>query len=216
MVRRRRDLERMVERQIRSRGVRDERVLEAMQQVPRHRFVSEAQRYRAYDDCPLPIGSGQTISQPYIVARMLELLALRGDETVLDVGAGSGYQTALLSLLAARVVAIERIGSLARTARARLEEMDIRNALVICADGTLGWSDEAPYRGIVVAAAAPTIPPPLLDQLADGGRLVIPTGGRGVQSLRVIQRRGTELEEHGDGGCRFVPLLGRYGWEEDS
>lgn len=211
----RRDREKMVERQIRARGVRDERVLAAMLQVPRHRFVDEAQRHQAYEDCPLPIGSGQTISQPYIVARMLQLLDLRGDETVLDIGAGSGYQTALLSLLARRVIAIERLGGLARSARMRLEEMDIHNVQVICADGTLGWSEEAPYQGIVVAAGAPSTPAPLLEQLADGGRLVIPQGNRSVQDLRLMVREGENVREHQEGGCRFVPLLGRYGWEEE-
>jgi len=204
----------MVDRQIRARGVTDERVLDAMLQVPRHRFVDEAQRHRAYDDCPLPIGNGQTISQPYIVARMLQLLDLRGDETVLDVGAGSGYQTALLSLLARRVVAIERIGVLARSARTRLEEMEIRNAQVICADGTLGWSEEAPYQGIVVGAGAPATPAPLVQQLDDGGRLVIPQGDRSVQDLRLIVRIGEHTRDRSEGGCRFVPLVGRYGWED--
>jgi protein-L-isoaspartate(D-aspartate) O-methyltransferase len=206
--------ERMVDEQIRARGVRDERVLEAMLAVPRHLFVGDAQRFRAYEDSPLPIGDGQTISQPYIVARMLELLQLSGDETVLDVGAGSGYQTALLSLLARRVVAIERVGALARTARARLEQMEIRNAVVICADGTLGWSEAAPYQGIVVSAAAPDVPAPLLEQLADGGRLVLPVGERAVQDLRMLQRRGDDQLDEVHGGVRFVPLLGCYGWED--
>ncbi len=211
-MRPRRDLERMVDEQIRARHVRDERVLEAMLRVPRHRFVGDAFRHRAYDDCPLPIGEGQTISQPYIVARMLELLQLRGDETVLDIGAGSGYQTALLALLARRVVAIERVGVLARTARRRLEAMEIANAVVICADGTLGWSEEAPYGGILVAAGAPSTPPMLLEQLADGGHLVVPIGGRAVQDLMVYRREGDRCEERNDGGCRFVPLIGRDGW----
>ncbi len=203
-----------MERQIRARGVSDPRVLEAMAQVPRHRFVGELNRHAAYEDTPLPIGDGQTISQPFIVAKMLEMLELRGDETVLELGAGSGYQTALLSLLARRVVALERVGNLARKARQALETMDIRNAVVLCADGTLGWSEAAPYQGIIVAAAAPSIPEPLLDQLDDGGRLVIPVGTRDVQDLRMIRRDGDELHEQGGGGCRFVPLLGRYGWEE--
>lgn len=207
-----RGVERMIDEQIRARGVRDERVLQALAEVPRHRFVDDAQRFRAYEDSPLPIGEGQTISQPYIVARMLELLQLRGDETVLDVGAGSGYQTALLSLLARRVVAIERVGSLARVARERLESMKIRNAVVISADGTLGWSEEAPYQGIVVSAAAPAVPQPLLDQLDDGGRLVLPVGSRSLQELRVLVRRGDERLDEIHGGCRFVPLLGRHGW----
>ncbi len=215
MVRPRRDLERMVDEQIRRRGVRDERVLEAMAQVPRHRFVGDAMRHRAYEDAPLPIGEGQTISQPYIVARMLELLRLEGHEVVLDVGAGSGYQTALLALLARRVVAVERVATLARRARARLEKMSIHNAVVICADGTMGWRDEAPYDAVVVAAAAPEVPPLLAEQLADGGRLVIPVGGRETQELRVLVRDGDRLAAETDGLCRFVPLLGRYGWEED-
>lgn len=204
-----------MDQQIRARGVTDPRVLDAMVQVPRHRFVGEISRHNAYDDTPLPIGDGQTISQPYIVAKMLEMLQLTGDETVLELGAGSGYQTALLALLARRVVALERVGNLARKARQALESMDIRNAVVLCADGTLGWSEQAPYQGILVAAAAPSIPEPLLDQLDDGGRLVIPVGTRDLQELKVIRREGHELHERGGGGgCRFVPLLGRYGWEE--
>ena len=211
---RRRQVERMVDEQIRARGVVDERVLQAMAEVPRHLFVPESQRFRAYEDSPLPIGDGQTISQPFIVARMLELLQLSGEETVLDVGAGSGYQTALLSLLARRVVAVERLGSLARAARARLEKLEIHNAVVICADGTLGWSEQAPYQGIVVSAAAPAVPQPLLDQLDEGGRLVLPVGKRNVQDLRVLVRRDDQHLEQGHGGCRFVPLLGCYGWED--
>ncbi len=213
-MRRRRDVERMIDGQIRSRGLRDERVLDAMLQVPRHLFVSEAMQHRAYDDCPLPIGEGQTISQPYIVARMLELLELRGDETVLEIGAGSGYQTALLSLLARRVVAIERIGSLARGARQRLDALEIHNALVVTADGTLGWSEEAPYQGILIAAATPAVPEPLLDQLDEGGRVVAPVGDRHVQDLQVVVREGDGYRTGIRGGCRFVPLLGRFGFEE--
>lgn len=209
-----RALERMVDQQIRTRRVRDERVLKAMLSVPRHLFVGEAMLHRAYDDGPLPIGEGQTISQPYIVARMLELLALRGDETVLEIGAGSGYQTALLAMLARRVVAIERIGSLARMARSRLESLEIPNAVVICADGTLGWSEDAPFGGILVAAGAPQVPEILRDQLADGARLVVPVGGREIQDLMVYQRQGDGFEEFNDGGCRFVPLIGRDGWED--
>ncbi len=216
MSRHSRHLERMVDQQIRARGVRDERVLAAMAQVPRHLFVNDAQQHRAYDDGPLPIGSGQTISQPYIVALMLEQLQLTGEETVLDVGAGSGYQTALLGLLARRVVAIERIGSLARLARSRVEHLELTNVLVVCADGTLGWSDEAPYQAIVVGAAAPRLPEPLLEQLDDSGKLVVPVGGRHQQDLRVVERRGDEYLDRSGGGCRFVPLLGRYGWEDEA
>jgi len=213
-VTRRRDVERMVDGQIRTRGLDDERVIDAMLQVPRHVFVSDAMQHRAYDDCPLPIGEGQTISQPYIVARMLELLQLQGDETVLEIGAGSGYQTALLSLLARRVVAIERIGTLARGARQRLDALDITNAVVVQADGTLGWSEEAPYQGILIAAAAPAIPEPLLDQLDVGGRVVAPVGDRHVQDLQVVVREPDGFRVHTRGGCRFVPLLGRFGFED--
>jgi len=214
MVKRRRDLERMVDQQIRARGVRDERVLEAMLQVPRHPFVGDAMQHRAYDDCPLPIGEGQTISQPFIVARMLEMLELDGSETVLEIGAGSGYQTALLALLARRVVAIERIGSLARGARQRLDRLDVHNALVITADGTLGWSEEAPYQGILISAAAPSIPDPLLDQLDVGGRIVVPVGDRSLQDLELVVRDEDGLRKRTGGACRFVPLLGRFGFEE--
>jgi protein-L-isoaspartate(D-aspartate) O-methyltransferase len=214
VVTRRRDVERMVDGQIRTRGLEDERVLDAMLQVPRHVFVSEAMQHRAYEDCPLPIGEGQTISQPYIVARMMELLQLCGDETVLEIGAGSGYQTALLSLLARRVVAVERIGTLARGARQRLDALEITNAVVVQADGTLGWSDEAPYQGILIAAAAPAIPEPLLDQLDVGGRMVAPVGDRDIQDLQVLVREPDGYRVRTRGGCRFVPLLGRFGFEE--
>jgi protein-L-isoaspartate(D-aspartate) O-methyltransferase len=205
--------ERMVEEQLRARGIRDPRVLEAMRKVPRERFVDSAQRERAYEDCPLPIGQGQTISQPWMVARMLELLALGGREQVLEVGAGSGYQTALLCELARRVYAIERLPPLARAAQRRLEELGYRNFELGTFDGTWGWRERAPFGGIVVAAGAPSVPVLLADQLADGGALVIPVGARDQQRLSVVRRRGDEFATTWETPCTFVPLLGRFGWD---
>jgi protein-L-isoaspartate(D-aspartate) O-methyltransferase len=204
---------RMVSEQLRARGIRDPRVLEAMGRVPRERFVDSAQRERAYEDTPLPIGAGQTISQPWMVARMLELARLGGSETVLEIGAGSGYQTALLAELARRVYAVERLRPLAQVAERRLGELTYRNVEVACFDGTYGWRDKAPFDAIVVAAGAPTIPVLLADQLADGGRLVIPVGARDQQRLSVVVRRGDGFDTAWETPCTFVPLVGRYGWE---
>lgn len=205
----------MVEQQIVSRGIQSERVLEAMRKVERHLFVPERLRHAAYDDSPLPLEHGQSISQPYIVALMTELLDLRGSEKVLDVGTGSGYQAAILSLLAARVVSIERIPELAETARQRLDRLGYTNVTVVVGDGTLGWPDEAPYDAIVVAAASGETPAPLVDQLASGGRLVLPIGDGGMQTLFRLTRRedGTVLRES-YGPVVFVPLIGKHGWPE--
>ena len=194
--------------------IRDANVLEAMRRVPRHFFVPEALRGRAYGDHALPIDANQTISQPFIVARMTELLELDKKSRVLEIGAGSGYQTAVLAQLAAQVYAIERIGELAREAQARIRDLGIYNATVKGFDGTLGWSAHGPYDGILVAAGGPRIPEPLIAQLKIGGRLVIPVGEtRESQTLvRVIKTEaGATTEEHGP--CQFVPLIGQHGWE---
>lgn len=196
-------------------GIRDPRVLEAIRNVPRHFFVPEALQSRAYGDHALPINANQTISQPFIVARMTELLELDENSRVLEIGAGSGYQTAVLSQIAAQVYAIERIGDLARQAQARIRELGIYNATVKCFDGTLGWAANAPYDGILVAAGGPTIPEPLIAQLKIGGRLVVPVGeSRDSQRLiRVIKTEtGRRTEDHG--GCAFVPLIGQHGWSD--
>jgi protein-L-isoaspartate(D-aspartate) O-methyltransferase len=209
--------ERKIERLRDYYGIRDIRVLDAMQGVPRHRFVPEALQSRAYGDHALPIAANQTISQPYIVARMSELLELDERSRVLEIGAGSGYQTAVLAKLAAQVYSIERIAELAREAQARIRQLDIYNATVKCFDGTLGWSAHAPYDGILVAAGGPDIPEPLIAQLRPGGRLVIPIGDtRESQRLvRVIKTdKGYEREDHG--ACAFVPLIGHYGWSNQA
>jgi protein-L-isoaspartate(D-aspartate) O-methyltransferase len=205
----------MVRTQLRDRGIRDERVLDVMGTLAREAFVPENERVDAYADNPLPIGAGQTISQPYIVARMTELLAVAPGERVLEVGTGSGYQAAMLAELGCRVTTIEREAGLAAAARERLQglgygrdRIDVRTG-----DGTQGLPDEAPWDGILVAAAAPDIPDPLREQLGEGRRLVIPVGTRHEQQLLVIERHGTEWREWSDGPCVFVPLIGEAGWE---
>ena len=203
----------MIERLRGHYGIRDERVLDAMRNVPRHLFVPEALQSRAYGDHALPIAANQTISQPFIVARMSELLELDDRSRVLEIGAGSGYQTAVLARLAAQVYAIERIAELAREAQSRIRQLGIYNATVKCFDGTLGWSAHAPYDAILVAAGGPEVPEPLLAQLKVGGRLVIPTG-QTRESQRLVRavrtEKGYEYEDHG--ACAFVPLIGHYGW----
>jgi protein-L-isoaspartate(D-aspartate) O-methyltransferase len=198
-------------------GIRDPRVLDAINAVPRHFFVPEALQGRAYGDHALPIDANQTISQPFIVARMTELLELDERSRVLEIGAGSGYQTAVLAQLAAQVYAIERIAELARQAQARIRGLGIYNATVKCFDGTLGWSAHAPYDAILVAAGGPEVPEPLEAQLKPGGRLVMPVGAtRESQTLVRIVRteEGLTREEHG--ACAFVPLIGHYGWSNQS
>jgi protein-L-isoaspartate(D-aspartate) O-methyltransferase len=197
---------------LQQKGIRDLAVLRAVGTVPRHLFVPESVRHRAYDDVALPIGGSQTISQPWVQARYLELAALTGRERVLEVGAGSGYQTALLALLADSVFAVERIASLAQSARAALEAAGIRNVTVLVGDGTLGWRPFAPYDAILVAAASPEIPAPLLEQLAPGGRLIIPLGDRHNQVLTLAQRVGDEVRTSTVADVRFVPLLGEFGF----
>lgn len=207
----------MVERLRDHYRIQDGRVLAAMADVPRHLFVPEALQGRAYGDHALPIDANQTISQPYIVARMTELVEAARSSRVLEIGAGSGYQTAVLSRVAGQVYAIERIAELARQAQARIRSLGIYNATVKCFDGTMGWSAHAPYDAVLVAAGGPEVPEPLLAQLKVGGRLVIPVGAsRESQRLvRVIREEdGFRHEEHGP--CAFVPLIGRYGWRQES
>jgi protein-L-isoaspartate(D-aspartate) O-methyltransferase len=197
---------------LQQKGIRDLAVLRAVGTVPRHLLVPESVRHRAYDDVALPIGGSQTISQPWVQARYLELAALSGRERVLEVGAGSGYQTALLALLADSVFAVERIPSLAQSARAALEAAGIRNVTVLVGDGTLGWRPFAPYDAILVAAASPEIPAPLMEQLAPDGRLIIPLGDRHNQVLTLAQRVGDEVRTSTVADVRFVPLLGEFGF----
>ncbi len=197
---------------LRSRGIRDERVLKAMSEIPRHLFVPEALAAKAYGDHALPIGEMQTISQPYMVARMTELAEVNKDSTVLEIGAGSGYQTAVLSAVAGRVLAIERISDLARTAQRNIRQLGCYNATVKWFDGTIGWSDHAPYDAIVVAAGSPEVPEPLVTQLAVGGRLVIPIGNEEHQILVRVIRTETDVVRENYEPCVFVKLIGRYGW----
>jgi protein-L-isoaspartate(D-aspartate) O-methyltransferase len=197
---------------LRAKGIRDTAVLRAIHEVPRHLFVPEGVRHRSYEDSALPIASGQTISQPYVQARSLEVAGLTGREKVLEIGTGSGYQTALIGRLASMVFSIERVESLARAARSALEQAGVRNVTVLVGDGTLGWTAYAPYDAIVVSAASPEVPQPLLRQLAEGGKLVIPLGDREYQTLTLIQREGEDFTRTSLGDVRFVPLLGQFGF----
>ncbi len=202
----------MVEHQLRRRGNFDERVLEAMARVPRERFVSEELRHLAYEDGALPIGGGQTISQPFMVATICQLLEFSGNERVLDVGTGSGYQAAVLAELAAQVVTIERVPALAERAQSALAQAGYSGVEVLLGDGSLGAPAWAPFHGVAVAAAAPAIPPALVEQLAVGGRLVVPRGGRRGQRLVLVERTEDGLRERASVSCRFVPLLGAEGF----
>lgn len=206
--------EKMVKNQLITRGIKDPRVLQAIGKIPRDRFVQEALVGEAYNDYPLPIGHGQTISQPYIVALMTEALELKGDENVLEIGTGSGYQTAILAELSRWVYTIERIRPLMEDAKRILAELGYRNVFFKAFDGTLGWKEYEPYDAIIVAAGAPKMPQPLLDQLADGGRLVIPIGNRYSQELVRITRKNGQFVEKSLGGCRFVDLIGIHGWQD--
>lgn len=197
---------------LREKGIRDLAVLRAVQKVPRHRFVPESVRHRAYEDSPLPIGNGQTISQPWVQATYLQALELTGYEKVLEIGTGSGYQTALLGVLASMVFSVERHSALAESAREVLEEVGIKNVTILVGDGTLGWGPFAPYDAILVSAASPEAPAPLLEQLADGGRLVVPLGDRENQVLTMITREGDGYRRENLGGVRFVPLVGQHGF----
>ncbi len=204
----------MVKTQIISRGIKDKRVIEAMKKVPRHLFVPKDSENEAYNDYPLPIGYGQTISQPYMVALMTEALELKGDEKVLEIGTGSGYQTAILAELAKEVYTIERIIELLKRAEDLLKKLGYKNIKFKAGDGTLGWQEYKPFSAIIVTAGAPKIPRPLIDQLEDGGRLVIPVGGRYSQELIKVTKKGDELIKENLGGCRFVDLIGIHGWKE--
>jgi protein-L-isoaspartate(D-aspartate) O-methyltransferase len=198
---------------LRARGIRDPRVLAALRNVPRHILVPEALRHRAYEESALPIGEGQTISAPGVVAAMSQALELRGDEKVLEIGTGSAYQSAILSHLADRVISVERIPSLANNARSALDGCGVTNVVVYLGDGTRGWPAEAPYDAIVVTAAAPSVPEPLLTQLAPGGRLVGPFGERDEQALlRITRQPDGEFRREKLGSCRFVDLVGEHGW----
>lgn len=202
----------MVELQLRQRGIRDERILQAMAKVPRHEFVAPAFKYQAYEDQPLPIGEGQTVSQPYIVAAMLESLTLTPSDRVLEVGTGSAYQAALLAELAAEVFSIERHASLADSARQVLERLEQKNVHIRVGDGSLGWPEAAPFDAIVVSAAVPQAPPSLISQLKEGGRLIAPVGTPDMQELQLVRVvSGELLIKHLD-GCRFVPLIGKQGF----
>lgn len=204
----------MVETQLIPRGIKQKEVLRAMRTVPRHIFVEEGLQSQAYSDYPLPIGKGQTISQPFMVAFMTEALALTGNESVLEIGAGSGYQTAVLSLLAERVFSIERIPALAAKARRMLDSLHYSNVQIRVGDGTAGWPEEAPFDAILVTAASPEVPETYIGQLKKGGRLVIPVGGESIQELLKITKKNGRTVKEDLGGCRFVKLVGKYGWGE--
>ena len=205
---------RMVENQLISRGIKDPRVLDAMRKVPRHRFVEEALVSQAYNDHPLPIGEKQTISQPYMVALMTEALELQGGERVLEIGTGSGYQTAILAELGEKIYSIERIRALSVKAQRILDDLGYFNVVLKVGDGTMGLKEEEPFDGIMVTAGSPDVPQPLVDQLAMGGRLVVPVGDRYTQSLIKIVRAKEGITKTDLGGCRFVNLLGTHGWKE--
>lgn len=207
--------QRMVKEQIKARRIRSRRVLEAMEKVPRHRFVPEEFQDIAYEDRPIAIGQSQTISQPFVVALMTQLLNLKEEEIVLEIGTGSGYQAAILAQLAKHVYTVERHKSLAERAAAVLQVLGYDNVTVRNADGSAGWAKHAPYQGIIVTAAAPDIPQPLLDQLAQGGRLVIPVGGVRGQQLELWKRKGPKFTHESIVPVAFVPLRGDHGWERD-
>ena len=206
---------RMVDSQLLARGIKDQRVIEAMLTIPRHLFVEEAMASQAYSDSPLPIGEKQTISQPYMVALMTELLALNGTEKVLEVGTGSGYQAAVLAKLTDRVYTVERIRLLALRARKVLDSLGLLNINLKITDGTFGWEEEAPFDAIMVTAGAPSVPAAYVDQLKPGGRLVIPVGGEALQTLiRITRNTDGSITREEWGGCRFVKLIGAHSWRE--
>ena len=200
--------------ELQAKGIRDMAVLRAVAQVPRHLFVPPSLRHRAYEDSALPIAGGQTISQPWVQARYLELAQLTGREKVLEIGTGSGYQTALLGMLAGSIFSVERLPDLARSARAALDAAGLRNVSVMVGDGTLGWRPYAPYDVILVSAASPQVPQPLVEQLAEGGRLIIPLGDRETQQLTAFRRQGDQMTRERLSDVRFVPLLGQFGFED--
>lgn len=204
----------MVEEQLKPRGIQDELTLKAMSEVPRHLFVEEAMRARAYGDYPLPIAAGQTISQPYIVAKMTELLQLRGHEKVLEIGTGSGYQAAVLSRLCDRVYTIERINRLLADARKVFDQLRFYNISTKLDDGTMGWLENAPYDAIITTAGGPEVPPPLMDQLAENGRMIIPVGSQDVQELQLVTKKDGQIDVERLERVRFVDLIGKHGWPE--
>jgi protein-L-isoaspartate(D-aspartate) O-methyltransferase len=205
----------MVEEQLRPRGISDLRVLEAMAKIPRHLFVPGNYQLAAYDDRPLPIGEGQTISQPYMVAVMTQSLGLKGEERVLEIGTGSGYQAAILAELSKEIFTIERIPLLIERARKVLRELGYTNISYLTGDGSKGWPEKAPFDGIIVTAGAPDTPQTLKSQLGEGGRLVIPTGPRYTQTLYKVTRKGDHFIEEDITGCVFVPLVGDFGWKDE-
>jgi protein-L-isoaspartate(D-aspartate) O-methyltransferase len=204
---------RMVREQIEARGIKDKNIINAFQEVPRHLFVPSQYSDMAYNDCPVPIGEGQTISQPYIVAEMTRLLKIKPKDRVLEIGCGSGYQAAILAFMGADVYTVERINNLIDRATRVLRSLKL-DIKITEGDGTLGWPQFAPYNRIIVTASAPEVPEPLLNQLADKGRIVIPVGSRFYQVLKVYEKINGDIKEYDHGGCMFVPLLGRYGWQE--
>jgi len=206
---------RMVEEQLLPRGIHDPKTLEAMRTVPRHLFVEDAMKDQAYGDFPLPIGRGQTISQPFIVALMTQALGLKGHESVLEIGTGSGYQAAILAQICAKVYTVERIDSLLVQARKLFDSLHYLNILTKLDDGTNGWPEYAPYDAIIVTAGGPRVPEPLLEQLADPGILIIPVGDRGVQDLRKVTKKGGQISEKTIEFVRFVSLIGDHGWQRD-
>jgi protein-L-isoaspartate(D-aspartate) O-methyltransferase len=206
--------EKMVQQQIEMRGITDPDVLAAMRTVPRHLFVSDALKDQAYGDFPLPIGEQQTISQPFIVAEMTQALDLGKDDRVLEIGTGSGYQAAVLAQIAFRVYTIERIRSLYVQARSLLDKLSYHNVIMRCSDGTIGWKDESPFDAIIVTAGSPRIPESLVNQLAEGGRMVVPVGDLHAQDLIKITKDSTGIHQASLGGCRFVKLVGKQGWDE--
>jgi len=207
--------QKMVGEQIADRGIKDLRILEAMNRIPRHLFVHETFQHKAYGDFPLPIGENQTISQPYIVAAMTEVLNLKKTDRVLEIGTGSGYQTALLAELAGQVFTIERIRSLGLKAQSLLERLNYMNIVFKVFDGTYGWPDQAPFDAILITASTQETPKMLVDQLGEKGRLVVPVGGLDKQSLTIMTKKNGRITSQEIGYCKFVPLVGRYGWPED-
>ena len=204
----------MVEEQLVERGINDLRLLEVVSRVPRHLFVQESLQHRAYGDTPLPIGENQTISQPYIVGAMTEALHLKGEERVLEIGTGSGYQTAIIAELCSQVFTIERLNNLSRKAQNVLESLNYMNIVFKMFDGTYGWPDQAPFDAILITASAPEIPGSLVKQLGDGGRLVAPIGEADKQKLVVLTKNGDRVSRRDLGDCKFVPLIGKYGWPQ--